>query len=435
MSKGLGAGERAIDFGTPGATRAGSSPAAARREPAWDRATGAGPAAPLAAPAWAQPARSTRPDERHAVVFTGSGSEYFRIWIVNLLLTLATLGLYYPWAKARRLKYFHTSTRVAGHALDFHGDPRRMLRGFLLTVLLFGAYGLAGQVSPVAGGIALLILAAVWPALFCASMRFRLANTSWRGLRLRFTGSVADAYRAFAPVVAGMAAFGALAALGQAMEEAWGKAAAGVPMMLAVLAFYACLPYTFYRVKKYQHEHYACGQLQAQLRVEPGDFYRLFFKTGGVTLLASIAAGVAFALVAGGAIAGARGRGSAALIWAILPGLVLMFVLFQAIVQPYFVSRLQNLLWTQTGNSRVRFKSQLTFMALFLVTFRNWLLVMLTLGLYWPFAAVATARLKLQAVSLHTRFDLEQLTAAAGRGSDDASGDVAAEVFGLDIGL
>ena len=40
------------------------------------------------------------------VVFTGSGSEYFRIWIINLLLTLATAGLYLPWAKARRLRYF-----------------------------------------------------------------------------------------------------------------------------------------------------------------------------------------------------------------------------------------------------------------------------------------------------------------------------------------
>ena len=38
--------------------------------------------------------------------FTASGSEYFRIWIVNLLLTLGTLGLYYPWARVRKLRYF-----------------------------------------------------------------------------------------------------------------------------------------------------------------------------------------------------------------------------------------------------------------------------------------------------------------------------------------
>ena len=41
------------------------------------------------------------------IEFTGSGSEYFRIWIVNLLLILVTLGLYLPFAKARRLRYFY----------------------------------------------------------------------------------------------------------------------------------------------------------------------------------------------------------------------------------------------------------------------------------------------------------------------------------------
>eukprot|EP01031_Cornospumella_fuschlensis_P012127 gene12127-14827_t len=33
------------------------------------------------------------------IEFTGSGSEYFRIWVVNLLLLLVTVGIYYPWAK------------------------------------------------------------------------------------------------------------------------------------------------------------------------------------------------------------------------------------------------------------------------------------------------------------------------------------------------
>ncbi|MCS6766168.1 MAG: DUF898 domain-containing protein, partial [Candidatus Protistobacter heckmanni] len=31
--------------------------------------------------------------------FTGSGAEYFRIWIVNLSLSVLTLGIYSAWAK------------------------------------------------------------------------------------------------------------------------------------------------------------------------------------------------------------------------------------------------------------------------------------------------------------------------------------------------
>ena len=89
------------------------------------------------------PSRHTLP-----ITFTGSGSEYFRIWIVNLLLTLVTLGLYYPWAKVRKLRYFYGNTLVGGHPLDFHGQPKRMLRGFLLVGVLVAIYSLAGKVSP-----------------------------------------------------------------------------------------------------------------------------------------------------------------------------------------------------------------------------------------------------------------------------------------------
>eukprot|EP01041_Mallomonas_annulata_P027255 gene27255-48802_t len=56
------------------------------------------------------------------IAFTGSGSEYFRIWIVNLLLMLVTLGIYFPWAKARRLRYFMGNTLVGGQPLGFHGN-------------------------------------------------------------------------------------------------------------------------------------------------------------------------------------------------------------------------------------------------------------------------------------------------------------------------
>ncbi len=36
---------------------------------------------------------------RHPLNFTGKGSEYFKIWIVNIALSLITLGIYSAWAK------------------------------------------------------------------------------------------------------------------------------------------------------------------------------------------------------------------------------------------------------------------------------------------------------------------------------------------------
>jgi uncharacterized membrane protein YjgN (DUF898 family) len=61
--------------------------------------------------------------------FSGSGKEYFRIWIVNLFLTVATLGIYSAWAKVRRLRYFDRNTHLAGAVFDFRGDPKAILRG------------------------------------------------------------------------------------------------------------------------------------------------------------------------------------------------------------------------------------------------------------------------------------------------------------------
>ena len=37
----------------------------------------------------------------HPLEFTGSGGEYFRVWIVNLLLSIVTLGFYTPLARRR----------------------------------------------------------------------------------------------------------------------------------------------------------------------------------------------------------------------------------------------------------------------------------------------------------------------------------------------
>ncbi|MDR1708461.1 MAG: DUF898 domain-containing protein, partial [Candidatus Accumulibacter sp.] len=59
----------------------------------------------------------------HRLSFAGSGGEYFRIWIVNLMLSIVTLGFYSPWAKVRREQYFHRNTLLDGSGFDYHGDP------------------------------------------------------------------------------------------------------------------------------------------------------------------------------------------------------------------------------------------------------------------------------------------------------------------------
>ena len=381
-----------------------------------------------------EPTIDTKAPHRHQLEFSASGSEYFRIWIVNLLLIVLTLGIYLPWAKVRKLKYFYSNTWVGGDALDFHGDPRKMLRGTLIAGAFLIAYSWGGSVSPWAALIAALAFVALWPAVFRASMRFRLANTSWRGLRFRFAGDMAGAYAAMLPPLAlgllPVALAGTMAMPGPADRpptlSGMGTSLVGIGMGAFVLA----LPYFLWRVKRYQHDHYAWGQLQTELRTGPGGVYWIFLKVIGLSLLAAVGFGLLFALL------GVTGRrpGSALLVALALSALA-GILLFNVLPKSFVQVRLQNLLWTRTGNGTLRFKSRLALRSYFGLQLKNYLLIFLTLGLYWPFAVVHTRRAQIEAVELHTRTALDQVTQAAGRDDPSAAGDMAADLFGLDIGM
>jgi uncharacterized membrane protein YjgN (DUF898 family) len=377
---------------------------------------------------------------QYPIEFTGSGSEYFRIWIVNLLLLLVTFGLYYPWAKVRKLRYVYGNTLIAGHPLDFHGNPRKMLRGFLLVSVLMVLYSVAGRVSPISGAVAGLIIAALWPALMRASMQFRLANTSWRGLRFGFTGSLKEAYMVFLlPLLTAMGV-GLLSVILMALLPASAKGLIPVLAVLgSVIGFAALVPYVWWQIKQYQHGHYALGQLQTGFKASYGNFISVFFKTGLIGLLGMVVAGVFVGMVmllGGLNLPAQTDKRSMSAVLAMVGPMFLGFVLVSQLVQgPYFISRMQNLVWTHTGNRQIRFKSHLALMPLVWLTLKNWALVLLTLGLYWPFAAMALARIKLQAVVVHARQDPELLLAQARSGGQDAAGDLAADLIGIDFGL
>jgi uncharacterized membrane protein YjgN (DUF898 family) len=346
---------------------------------------------------------------------------------------LVTLGIYFPWAKVRRMRYFYGNTIVDGEPLGFHGDPKKMFKGFVLVGVLFGLYSVAGNFSPMAGFVALLIVVAIWPALLKSSMQFRQANTSWRGLRFRFHGSLADAYWATVPLFLPGLVFVGIAAIASDVPEG-----TTLPVWLewltggTLLSTLAATPLLLWSLKKYQHKNYGLASLQTHFKAGIGSFYLLFAKALGVVVLAVLACmaavmGLALALGAGLNF----GNISKGLVLAgsfgAFAGILVVFVL----IKPYVVARMQNLVWTQTGNASMRFVSALRFKSLLWLTMKNWLLVVLTLGLYWPFAAIALARLRLEAVEVKTRFDTETLVSHVKAMQGDAAGDF----FGIDIGL
>jgi uncharacterized membrane protein YjgN (DUF898 family) len=368
---------------------------------------------------------------RLALRFGGSGSEYFRIWIVNLLLTVLTVGLYYPFAKVRRLRYFYGNTTLGGDEFDFHGNPWRMLRGFLLMAALVGAYALASNASPWAALVALLLMAAIWPALFRASMQFRLANTSWRGLRFQFLGTTAGAYRALMPAqVALLLYLGGVAFMSAATQEgpraerevpAMAVWAAGIGAVLVTLL----APWFWWLIKRYQHNHYSLGPLRSELQTRPRSFYGVFLRAAGVALMFLVP------LIAVLATTKVTPTG---IFWTIVMTGVL-YVAGLAVVGSFFSGRLQDLVWSRTRGPGLRFDSRVPLAALMRLTAKNWLLIALTLGLYLPFARVARAKLLIESVTVTTLHPPAALTAALRGMGGDAAGDASGDLLGLDIGL
>lgn len=133
----------------------------------------------------------------HVFEFRGSGAEYFKIWIVNLALTIVTLGIYSAWAKVRTLRYLRGSTFLAGHPFDYHASPVRILIGRVIALTFLIAYGSTSRMHPaITVGWAIFFLF-VTPWLVVSSLRFNARNTSYRNVRFNFIGGMAGAARVY----------------------------------------------------------------------------------------------------------------------------------------------------------------------------------------------------------------------------------------------
>src|SRR5688500_14405618 len=91
------------------------------------------------------------------VEFTGRAGEYFRIWIVNVFLTVITLGIYSAWAKVRRNRYLYSSVRLAGASFEYLAEPMQIFKGRLIAVGLLAVYAAAGHVSDGLQGLLMLV--------------------------------------------------------------------------------------------------------------------------------------------------------------------------------------------------------------------------------------------------------------------------------------
>lgn len=141
------------------------------------------------------------PNKPETFEFTGRRGPFFQLLLINLLLTILTLGIYRFWAKTKIRKFIWSNIRFMGDPLEYTGKPTELLLGFLIVLAVLFPLGLIFNaiqflVPPsefwlrfILQIIYYLVLFALIQVGFYKAWRYRMSRTAWRGIRLGLDGS------------------------------------------------------------------------------------------------------------------------------------------------------------------------------------------------------------------------------------------------------
>jgi uncharacterized membrane protein YjgN (DUF898 family) len=392
------------------------------------------PLPPRMAPAFAAPPRpvADKVPDSYPFTFTGTGAEYFRIWVVNVLLTVLTLGVYSAWAKVRRLQYFYRNTRIDNSTFDYHGKPGAILKGRLLAMFLLVAYKVAFELSAPAAIAVAVVLVALVPWLLARSFRFKMVNSSYRGLRFRFAGSAIDAYKMLS-VFPLLAAFGVFYGWNVAITDPSRIGAGTVILGLALVVLAVCtIPLGHYLLKRFQHNNAYFGQTPVFFDARPGEFFKIYARAVGFLLLGSISAAI-FGLLTHRIFQYFQ---STVFGWffTLLYGVVSAYA-FYLFVTPFLQSRVQNLVWRHTELAGHRFISTVNARRLLWIHTTNLMLVTVTFGLYKPFGLIRVMKYRVECLALIPDGSLDEFMCDHAGDNAGALGQESGDLFDIEIAL
>lgn len=343
--------------------------------------------------------------------FHGNSSEFFGIWIVNVLLTIVTLGIYSAWAKVRTNQYFYGNTELDSHRFAYLAKPLDILKGRIIAVLLFGGYSFLSAVYPIAGAIFAIILMILSPWLICVSMRFNLRMTSYRNVRFNFTGKYLHAflYLFILPIV-GLFTFG--------------------------LAF----PFVLCKIDKFLLSNVQYGDKQLDADIGAEQYYITFL----IMMCVGGAIGMAFGLI-GTVVGGMFGlsledfaEGESTLNASISIMLIVgmgLYLLFITAMSAYYQATIRNYILNNTTLEDVaKFTSHYKIMSFMMLLFTNLLAVVFSFGLAYPWVKVRSTQYAITHTDVYLTNNKDNIIDLLGEQST-ALGDEVANVFDVDVAL
>ena len=338
--------------------------------------------------------------------FYGKAGEFWQIWIVNVLLTILTLGIYSAWAKVRTERYFYGNTELDGHRFRYLATPLQVLKGRVIAVVLFASYYLLSTFYPLVGALMALTLAILFPFLICASLRFNMRVSSYRNVRFDFKGQYGDAFVNFLLLP-----------------------------ILSIFTLYLALPWVLKRIDEFLVSNTYYGDKQFQPELETGTYYLASLITIGVSILFVFCAAFVIGFLGVAIPQGEAMKNDPTAMFAFMAVFTFVYVFLIVFVSAFYTSMIRNHIFANTELDGVaKFESNFSVFSLAWLQVSNYLLIIVTFGLAFPLAKIRRARYVVDKTNVSLSSEKESVIDHLGE-QQSAIGDEVANVFDVDIAL
>lgn len=355
--------------------------------------------------------------------FDGSASEYFRLWAVNLCLTLLTCGVFSAWAKVRKKRYFYSHTTLDGTPFQYLAQPVPILKGRIIAFILFALWYVTSHFFPALIPYFLAFGVVIAPWMVVRSAAFNARYSAFRNMTFHFDSGYWDAVKA----IYGWQGIAVCLLIAGALVPK--NAAADVNplfLLVGVAAMALGMSYAWWmrRFKSYLVTRSVFGGKAGVFTATGGQFFKIFFLAGLIVTLAAMIGGAL-----GGALMAATKPGPSQMLLVMIPiyaGYVFAYGFMQA--------RTGNLVWNSTALGPLRFESTLVGKGLAMLYLTNALAILGSLGLLIPWAVIRTLRYRAEHMRVFSDGALD-----AFQGQDktavQAAGAEVGEFFDMDVSL
>lgn len=342
--------------------------------------------------------------------FHGKTGEYFRIWIVNVVLSILTLGVYSAWAKVRNKRYFYSNTELDGSTFEYLANPVAILKGRLIALAVFAIYSIATWFAPLTEPVFLIAFFAGLPWLIVRAITFNARNSAFRNIHFDFSSNYREAAKIYI----------------------------GIPL-LVILTLGLAYPYFAYRHRNFIVDNSGFGTSGFDFDARAKQFYLIYIKAfTGLILLGLLIFVIMPSLMP---VAQSAVQVPVETMPAPTPQMILKIMLPLLVIIPvymligtYIYTATLNTVFNHAFTGQQRFSSKLKTRRMFWIYLSNFVAVLLTVGLLIPWAKIRIARYRLENLALETEGSLDSFIAGE-QERVKATGEEFAEVFDVDLGL